>query len=93
MNINMEDLMKITFDILDKVDILSMLEENKEVEVFSLMDRLMEILKSEVEKYPELEGCLFNGVNEVEFIDYLRKRYKEKIYNREISIYYVGKRK
>ena len=86
----MEELMRLTFNILDSVDLLSMLGE-KEEEIHDFMDRLNRTLEPEVEKYPELEGCLFNGVNDVEFIDYLRQRYPGEFYDREVSIYYVGK--
>ena len=88
-----EELMRLTFEILDKIDVLSLIEEDKEIEVRGFMDKLSTLLKPEVDKYPELEGCLFNMVSSVDFIDYLKKRYKEKLYDREKIIYYITKRK
>lgn len=55
------------------------------------MNNLERALESEVAKHPELEGCLFNAVNDVEFAEYLEKRYKSRLYTREVTTIYIGR--
>lgn len=80
---DIEKSMKTTFRLLDTVDILELIGEG-EIEIYNLMKKLEENLKNEVDKHEELEGCLFDVVNEEEFVEYLEKRYPKKIRNREI---------
>lgn len=84
----LEKSMSTTFRLLDTVDILGLISEG-EIEVYNLMEKLEDYLKNELDKYEELEGCLFNAVNEAEFIEYLDKRYPKKIKNREIYKNYL----
>lgn len=84
----LEKSMSTTFRLLDTVDILLLIGEG-EIEVYNLMEKLKDHLKNEVDKYEELEGCLFNAVNEEEFIEYLDKRYPKRIRNREIIKNYL----
>lgn len=88
---NMDELeksMSTTFRLLDTIDILGLISEGG-IEVYNLMNKLEDHLKNELDKYEELEGCLFNAVNEDEFIEYLDKRYPKKIKNREIYKNYL----
>lgn len=85
---DIEKSMTTTFRLLDTVDILELIGEG-EIEVYNLMNKLEENLKNEVDKHEELEGCLFDAVNEEEFIEYLEKRYPKKIRNREIYKNYL----
>ena len=68
-----------TFEILDKVDILSLYDIHKQMRVCDLMDKVEgfvksnSILRSMMDD--SFENELFNFVNESEFIDYLTKRY------------------
>ena len=74
---DIEKSMTTTFRLLNTVDILELIGEG-EIEVYNLMKKLEENLKNEVDKYEELEGCLFDAVNEEEFVEYLEKRYPKK---------------
>ena len=85
---DIEKSMTTTFRLLNTVDILELIGEG-EIEVYNLMNKLEENLKNEVNKYEELEGCLFDAVNEEEFVEYLEKRYLKKIRNREIYKNYL----
>lgn len=58
---DIEKSMETTFRLLDTVDIAEVVG-GKEWEIFKLEDKLEELLKDEVKKYPELEGCLFDAV-------------------------------
>ena len=78
---DIEKSMTTTFRLLDTIDIAEIVG-GKEWEIFKLEDKLEELLKDEVKKYPELEGCLFDGVADCEFIEYLEKRYNKRFYQR-----------
>lgn len=54
------------------------------------MDKLEDILKDEVMKYPELEGFLFDCVSECEFIEYIGKKYNGTLSNREVIKNYIS---
>ena len=86
------DLMNATFKLLDKIDILSLLEQKdgKDVEVYDLMMEIKELVsEDEVDKYPELEGSLYLMVNESDFLEYLYRRYPGKIHlNQNQNIYF-----
>ena len=84
----LEKSMSTTFRLLDIVDILGLIGGG-EIEVYDLMEKLENHLKNEVDKYEELEGCLFDAVSKEEFIEYLEKRYPKKICNREIIKNYL----
>lgn len=71
--IDHEDTMKATFSVLDNTDLSPYL--TCEIEVGELMEWLEDDLRDEVEKHPELEGCLFNFVSKEEFISYLENRF------------------
>ena len=85
--------MQTTFTLLDEIDIMSILNKKRgcrEIEVHELMEILKEHVGEKVDDYPELEGCLFDAVNDYEFIEYLEKRYKKQIYSRELITHYIG---
>lgn len=84
-----EKSMERTFELLDTVDIKSVIGVGKEMEVHDLMDILEVMLKDDVEKYPELEGFLFDNVSACEFIDYLVNRY-ENLHDREVIANYIS---
>ena len=87
-----EKSMQTTFNLLDEIDIMSILNKKRgrrEIEVHELMEILKEHVGEKVDEYPELEGCLFDAVNDYEFIEYLEKRYPTKIGNREIIKNYL----
>jgi hypothetical protein len=87
-----EKSMQTTFNLLDEIDIMSILNKKRgrrEIEVHELMEILKEHVGEKVDDYPELEGCLFDAVNDYEFIEYLEKRYPKKICNREIIKNYL----
>ena len=87
-----EKSMQTTFNLLDEIDIMSILNKKRgrrEIEVHELMEILKEHVGEKVDDYPELEGCLFDAVNDYEFIEYLEKRYPKKIGNREIIKNYL----
>ena len=86
------DSMDATFKLLDKIDILSLLEQKdgKDVEVYDLMMEIKELVsEDEVDKYPELEGSLYLMVNESDFLEYLYRRYPGKIHLNQIVINYI----
>lgn len=71
--IDHEDTIPATLSILDDTNLLPYL--TCKIEVGELMEWLEEDLRDEVEKHPELEGCLFNFVSKEEFISYLENRF------------------
>jgi hypothetical protein len=88
-----EKSMQTTFNLLDEIDIMSILNKKRgrrEIEVHELMEILKEHVGEKVDDYPELEGCLFDAVNDYEFIEYLENRYKKQIYSRELITNYIG---
>ena len=87
--------METTFKLLDKIDILSLLEQkDKEVKVFDLMDEIKELVsEDEVDKYPELEGSLYLMVNDSDFLEYLFRRYPGRINHNQIVIDYLSVKK
>ena len=84
--------METTFKLLDKIDILSLLEQKGgKVRVFDLMDEIKELVsEDEVDKYPELEGSLFLVVNDSDFLEYLSRRYPGRINHEQIVIDYLS---
>ena len=68
-----------TFEILDKVDILSLYDVHKQMRVCDLMDKVEGFVKSNSTLRSMMddsfENELFNFVNEYEFSDYLTERY------------------
>lgn len=87
--IDIEKSMATTFRLLDTIDIADVVGDT-EWEVYKLEEKLEELLKDEVKKYPELEGFLFDAVADCEFIEYLEKRYNKRFYNREVIRNYVS---
>lgn len=82
-----------TFELLDTVDIKELIlneRQSREIETYDLMDKLEYILEDEVIKYPELEGFLFDYVSECEFVEYIEKRYKGTLSNREVIKNYIS---
>lgn len=82
-----------TFELLDTVDIEKLIFkecQTREIETYDLMGKLEDILEDEVTKYPELEGFLFDCVNDVEFIEYIEDRYKGRLGNREVIKNYIS---
>ena len=82
-----EKSMERTFALLDTVDFKAVVGKG-EVEAHKLMDILEYMLQEEVDKYPELEGFLFDNVSECEFVEYLEKRYGRC--SREVTINYIS---
>ena len=81
-----------TFEILDKIDILSLYDIRKQMRVCVLMDKVEGFVKSNstlcAMMNDSFENELFNFVNESEFIDYLTERYgNETRFNEIISTY------
>ena len=81
--------METTFRLLDTIDIADVVGDI-EWDVYKLEEKLEYLLRDDVEKYPELEGCLFDAVGDCEFIEYLEKRYGKRFYNREVIRNYVS---
>ncbi|MBR4590165.1 MAG: hypothetical protein IKO36_05805 [Bacteroidaceae bacterium] len=90
---DIEKSMQTTFNLLNEVDILSIIMDKKnggkEIEVHDLMDTIEAQVGEKVFEYPELEGFLFDAVSDCEFIEYLENRYPNKVYSREITKYYI----
>ena len=89
---DLEKSMQTTFTLLDEIDIMSILNKERgrrEIEVHELMEILEEYVGEKVDDYPELEGCLFDAVNDYDFIEYLEKRYKKQIYCQEVITHYI----
>lgn len=85
-----EKTMEATFSILDGTDIEAVAGTRKgEWEVSELMRRLESMTRDEVAGHPELEGCLFNFVNEDEFVRYLEKRY-DNVCSTEVTTNYIS---
>ena len=84
--------METTFNLLDKIDILSLLKQKDgNVTVFDLMDDIKELVsKDEIDKFPELQGSLFLVVNDSDFLEYLFRRYPGRINHNQIVIDYLS---
>ena len=82
-----------TFEILDKVDILSLYDVHKQMRVCDLMDKVEGFVKSNSTFHSMMddsfENELFNFVNESEFIDYLTERYGNNICINEVITTYT----
>ena len=82
-----------TFEILDKVDILSLYDIRKQMRVGELMDKVEGFVKSNLSLSlmmdESFDGELFNFVNECEFIDYLTERYGNNIQFNEVTTTYT----
>ena len=82
-----------TFEILDKVDILSLYDVRKQMSVCALMDKVEDFVKSNSTLRSMMddsfENEFFNFVNECEFIDYLTERYGNNIRFNEITSTYT----
>ena len=82
-----------TFEILDKVDILSLYDVHKQMRVCDLMDKVEGFVKSNSTLCSMMddsfENELFNFVNESEFIDYLTERYGNEICLNELITTYT----
>ena len=82
-----------TFEILDKIDILSLYDVRKQMRVSDLMDKVEgfvknnSILRSMMDD--SFENEFFNFVNECEFIDYLTDRYGNNIRFNEVTSTYT----
>ena len=87
--IDIEKSMTTTLKLLDTIDIAEVVGDI-EWDVYKLEEKLEYLLRDEIEKYPELEGCLFDAVGDCEFIEYLEKRYGKRFYNREVIRNYVS---
>ena len=72
-----------TFEILDKVDILSLYDINKQMRVDELMDKVEGFVRSNSTLCSMMdnsfENKFFNFIDECEFIDYLTERYGNNI--------------
>ena len=82
-----------TFEILDKVDILSLYDIRKQMRVGELMDKVEGFVKSNLTLLSMMDNSfeseLFNFVNECEFIDYLTERYGNDIQFNEVTTTYT----
>ena len=82
-----------TFEILDKVDILSLYDMRKQMHVCELMDKVEGFVKSNSTLRSMMddsfENEFFNFVNECEFIDYLTERYGNNIRFNEVTTTYT----
>ena len=82
-----------TFEILDKVDILSLYDVHKQMRVCDLMDKVEGFVKSNSTLCSMMDDSfgndLFNFVNESEFIDYLTERYGNEICLNELITTYT----
>ena len=82
-----------TFEILDKIDILSLYDIRKQMRVCDLMDKVEGFVKSNstlrAMMDDSFENEFFNFVNECEFIDYLTERYGNNIRFDEVTITYT----
>ena len=82
-----------TFEILDKVDILSLYDVHKQMCVCDLMDKVEGFVKSNSTLRSMMddsfENEFFNFVSECEFIDYLDERYGRTIRFNEVTTTYT----
>lgn len=82
-----------TFEILDKIDILSLYDIRKQMRVSELMDKVEGFVKNNstlrTMMDDSFENEFFNFVNECEFIDYLTERYGNNIRFNEITTTYT----
>ena len=82
-----------TFEILDKVDILSLYDMRKQMRVCDLMDKVECFVKSNLTLLSMMDNSfeseLFNFVSESEFVDYLTKRYGNNIRFNEVTTTYT----
>ena len=82
-----------TFEILDKVDILSLYDTRKQMRVCDLMDKVEGFVKSNSTLRSMMddsfENEFFNFVSECEFIDYLDERYGRTIRFNEVTTTYT----
>ena len=82
-----------TFEILDKVDILSLYDIRKQMRVGELMDKVEGYVKSDITLHSMMDNSfkseLFNFVGECEFIDYLTDRYGNNIRFNEVTTTYT----
>ena len=82
-----------TFEILDKVDILSLYDVRKQMRVCDLMDKVEGFVKSNSTLRSMMddsfENEFFNFVSECEFIDYLDERYGRTIRFNEVTTTYT----
>ena len=82
-----------TFEIFDKVDILSLYDVRKQISVSELMDKVEGFVKSNSTLCSMMDDSfgndLFNFVNESEFIDYLTERYGNEIFLNEVITTYT----
>ena len=82
-----------TFEILDKVDILSLYDVRKQMRVCDLMDKVEGFVKSNSTLCSMMDDSfgndLFNFVNESEFNDYLTERYGNEIFLNEVITTYT----
>ena len=82
-----------TFEILDKVDILSLYDMHKQMRVCDLMDKVECFVKSNLTLLSMMDNSfeseLFNFVSESEFVDYLTKRYGDNIRFNEVTTTYT----
>ena len=82
-----------TFEILDKVDILSLYDIRKQMRVGELMDKVEGFVKTNINLLSMMDNSfeseLFNFVNESEFVDYLTERYGNDIRFNEVTTTYT----
>ena len=82
-----------TFEILDKVDILSLYDIHKQMRVCDLMDKVEGFVKSNSTLRSMMddsfENEFFNFVSDCEFIDYLDERYGRTIRFNEVTTTYT----
>lgn len=68
------------YKVLEQIDFLPYIEKCKRKEVYELMDMMEDDFNNTplVQDNKYLEGTLFNWINEIELIDYLRQRYSNQ---------------
>lgn len=83
---------KLTYEILDKIDIETICHANRCRKIGELMNVIEKDNGTEalLENEPIFGGYLFNFINVEDFIEYLKKRYGEGIKVFPVDDYWVG---
>ena len=83
-----------TFEILDKVDILSLYDKREQMRVYDLMNKVEDFVKNNSTLLSMMDDSfedeLFNFINENELIDYLNERYGNEIGFTEVTYTYLS---
>ena len=76
---------KMTYAILDSIDLIPYIKRHIDEDIYGLMDELSDDYDTSPEANNKLlEGCLFNVIGSEEFIEYLEKRYNGQFSIHEI---------